>query len=172
MRLLLSPLALGLLVLALGPRPSASPDPCDVAGTYALDRAPIVASVVASMDASLADLGPRPPSGTLAATRWTAEKDAYEDVRAEARDGGIVPHMTLALSEDGRAVHRTADAEGAERTEHTGRWQADAACRVVTLDMGDEAPSTARIERGRLVFDDHDTRHRGPFNGVAFDRVR
>ena len=75
MRLLLSPLALGLLVLALGPRPGAAPDPCDVAGTYALDRAPIVASVVASMDASLADLGPRPPSGTLAATRWTAEED-------------------------------------------------------------------------------------------------
>ena len=56
--------------------------------------------------------------------------------------------------------------------EHTGRWQADAACRVVTLDMGDEAPSTARIERGRLVFDDHHAQHRGPFNGVAFDRVR
>ena len=172
MRLLLSPLALGLLVLALGPRSGVSPAVCDVAGTYALDRAPIIASVVASMDASLADLGPRPPSGTLAATRWAAEKDAYENVRAEARGGGIVPHMTLALADDGRAVHRTADAEGAERAEHTGRWRADAACRVVTLDMGDETPSTARIERDRLVFDDDDAQHRGPFNGVAFDRVR
>ena len=170
MRLLLSPVALGLAFFLYWP--SAIPaDPCDVAGTYALDRAPIVADVVASMEASLADLGPKPAEGSLAEVAWSARKEAYEGVRAEAQGGGIVPYLTLALADDGRVVHHVADAEDRPRDEHAGRWRTDAACRTLTLDMTDDEPTTARIERDRLVFDD-DGHHTGPFRGVAFDRVR
>ncbi|WP_412061741.1 hypothetical protein [Rubrivirga sp. IMCC45206] len=173
MRLLLSPLALG-LAAALLALPVA-PDPCGVAGTYALDRAPLIADVVASMEASLAELGPRPDEGSLAEVEWTARKDAYQGVRAEAKAGGIVPHLRLALDDDGRATYRDADAEALAGVEHAGRWRADAACRVVTIDTGDAEPATARIEGDRLVFDtagDADRPHAGPFRGVAFDRVR
>ena len=162
MRLLLSPIALGLALLLCWP--SATPDdPCGVVGTYALDRAPIVAGVVASMEASLADLGPRPAEGSLAEVGWSARKEAYEGVRAEARGGGIVPYMTLAFTDDGRVALRNADAEG---DDHAGRW-----CHPSSSRRPDDEPTTARIERDRLVFDD-DGRHTGPFRGVAFDRVR
>lgn len=171
MRLLLSPLALVLLVL-VWPRTPAPSDPCDVAGTYALDREPIVAGVIASMDASLADLGPRPAGGSMAELQWAARRDAFQNVRAEALSGGIVPRMTLALTADGRATHRVSDAEMPPRGEHTGRWHADAACRVITLDMGDDEPTTAHIEGDRLVFENDGDRHDGPFQNVAFDRVR
>ncbi|WP_412068929.1 hypothetical protein [Rubrivirga sp. IMCC43871] len=173
MRLLLSPLALGLSAVLFWP--SAPSDPCDVAGTYALDRAPIVADVVASMEASLAELGPRPDEGSLAEVSWLARKEAYQGVRAEARAGGIVPHLRLALGDDGRATYRDEDAEALAGVEHAGRWRTDAACRVVTIDMGDDEPATARIEGDRLVFDtggDTGRQHTGPFRGVAFDRVR
>lgn len=169
MRLFLSPAALALLALALWP--GADDDPCGIAGTYALDRAPIVADVVASMERNLADLGPRPPDGSRAATEWAARQEAYQSVRADALGGGVVPYLTLAFSDDGRVTHRETGPDADDRHRETGRWTADAACRTLTLDLGDAHPTTARIDGDRLVFDHRDAQ-RGRFSGASFDRVR
>jgi len=167
---LLAVLLLALAPLAVTAQPT---DPCDLAGTYALDRKPIHDDVIASMNESLAELGDRPAEGSFAEIQWSAKKEAFQGVRAQAEAGDIVPHMTIELGADGTFRHRVEPTHDGKGSNHDGQWSADRACQTLTIDVDDnDEPTTARIDGDRLILPNSTERRRGILNGVSFDRVR
>lgn len=158
-----------LLPLAVAAQPS---DPCGLAGTYELDRQPIHDDVVASMDESLATLGDRPADGTIAAIEWTAKRQAFQRVRAEAEAGDIVPRMTIELRADGTFRHRVRS-QDRDRDDDQGRWSVDRACRTLTIDVEDDTdePTTGRVEGDRITLQSLGDRMNGGDRGLSFDRI-
>ena len=166
------------LTVALAPllAPAVPADPCDLAGTYLLDREPLHANVIASMNDSLDDLGERPEDDdSFARVEWDARRTAYQEVLAQARAGEIVPRMEIELKADGSFEHSVLREDKEDHPRYQGRWAADDACQTMTVDIDSddqEEPSIVRIEGDRLVFEDATETRRGALNGVAFDRVR
>lgn len=146
-------------------------DPCSLSGSYVLDRVPIHQGIMASMDENLADLGDHPREEGLLQTVWNAKRSAFEDVRAQAAAGDIVPEMTLELSDAGRFDHLVHRPDHIV-TETTGRWSADASCRVITIVVEAGDPTTARVEGDRIIMTDAATNRDGTLKGLEFDRVR
>lgn len=167
---------LAAVLLALAPLAAAAQtsNSCDLAGTYELDRKPIHDDILASMTASLDELGDRPDEGSFAVVEWDARRNAYQKVMAEARAGEIVPYMTLELEPDGSLEYRVLR-EGDDTPRNRGRWTADSACRTLVVDLyndDQEEPSIVRVEGNRLVFAKATGNRRGALNGVSFDRIR
>ncbi|GAB5534881.1 MAG: hypothetical protein Rubg2KO_11300 [Rubricoccaceae bacterium] len=168
---------LAALLIALAPLVASaqSTDACDVAGVYRLDREPILADVIASMNESLEDLGERPDDESFATVEWDARDEAYRQVLSEARAGEIVPHMSLELKDDGTVAYRILREDKDDEPRRHGRWTVDSACKTMTIDLENddqEEAATVQIEGNRLVFEESTGTRRGALNGVAFDRVR
>ena len=164
------------LLIALAPLAStAQSDPCGLAGTYALDRAPIHGNIIASMSESLAELGDQPSAGSLAQIKWKAKREAFQRVRAEAEAGDVVPHMTLVLNADGTFQHRVRSRKNTEDSAHAGRWTADGACQELTIDVENDdrhEPVTGQIDGDRITIPNAPDGNQSFISGVSFDRVR
>lgn len=150
--------ALGLLALtvphsACAQGASTPAGPCEVAGTYELDREAGHALVVGHMDSAIAALGDRPAERGGATIRWEAERNALQRVRERAVEGRVVPRVTAKLDPDGTFTHTAYSLEGADRTDiQVGRWEIDDACQTLVIDVNDHR-TTGEVEGGRLTLD-------------------